>query len=198
MKKIKEIRQEILPLKKDVKQKIVITENKKMPLFARKDKIYADKDFWNKLNKEEKISTIYHERGHTTKIGIGILNFSNIFIIMGAILIALFIVENVAFKLFTKAGIKYSYLSINLFDFHYLLMGIFIILLGALSKWFSETICDANAIKNGEVKSFKSSLEKCYKYGEKNRNFIEKLENNYLSHVPKKLRFKIIENWEEG
>ena len=75
--KPKIIREENLKLHGDEIQKISIVDNKKNPLFARKDIIYADEEFWRSLKRKERISGIYHERGHITKIGRRFINFSN-------------------------------------------------------------------------------------------------------------------------
>jgi excinuclease UvrABC nuclease subunit len=60
-----------------------------------------------------------------------------------------------------------------------------------LLRWLIETICDANAIKNIGKETHRKTLAKLYEWLEQ-RPVLEQIEHE-IEHVPKKLRFMIVD-----
>jgi len=193
---MKEIRKETIPLKKGLKQKVIVWDKKDIAM-ARKDKIYVNEDFFRIFNKKERETVIYHERHHITKVGKLFLNLSNLFMLIGAFLISIFLFMIIIKMMGNLPFFRLNYELPKINNLLFIIFGLIFIFISSLYRWLSETMCDANAFKNSGKKVLINALEKAYKYNKKKMSIIKCLENNYLLHVPKNLRLKIIKSWDE-
>jgi len=180
---MKEIRKETILLNNGIKQEVIVWDKKQIAM-AKKDKIYVNEDFFKILNKKQREAIIYHERAHIAKNGQFLINLSLIFLIFGAFFTALY---------FSFIILNYFSLMLNN-NIFFLITGLWILTIGFALKWLLETICDANAVKNIDRKFLKSGINKAY--SNRKIGFFQRLVNDYLFHVPRKLRFKIIDSFD--
>ena len=130
-------------------------------------KIYLNSNFFKYFRKKEQKAIIYHELWHLTKFN-RFISLSRAFLLLYMLI------------MFT---IKLSLLRL-LIPFV-----LFIII-----SWYSEISCDINAIKNINKKIFKNALIKAYKLIKK-QSILGGIWHNYIAHLPKELRFKIIDDY---
>lgn len=190
--KINELRRIVIHLREGIDQEVIVCDRKDDIAFSDKGNIYVNKDFSNIYDDSEQKAVIYHERHHNTKEGKLFIFLSNISSIIGAFFLAVFLV-NVIFYIIDSLYPIHPLFNNNLF---LIASGILFICLFALFRWFAETMCDANAVKNTDKITFKNALIKTYDYCNTRRRLLKRIENNYLLHVPKRLRLRIIESWD--
>lgn len=191
--KLKELRRTQISLKNGLNEEVIVCDKKDDIAFAKKGKIYVNENFFTHFNLLEQKAVIYHERHHNTKEGKLFISLSDIFVVIGSLLIAIFLL-NIILSLFKNI---YSNLNLPLnISLFLITSGILFIGYSTLFRWFAETMSDANAIKNINKITFKNALNKAYDYYKKKRWLLKRIENDYLLHVPKRLRFRIIESWD--
>ena len=180
---MKEIRKETILLNNGIEQEVIVW-NKKHIVMAKKDKIYVNEDFFKILTKKQREAIIYHERGHITKIGRHFITASNIFITLGALFIAIYL----------SLAILNCILPTLNNNIAFLIIGLWFLAIWCLLRWLLETICDANSAKNVDRKFLKSGINKAY--SNRKIGFFQRMVNDHLLHVPKKIRFKIIDSFD--
>ncbi len=181
---MKEIRKETILLNNGIKQKVIVFDKKYTIAMAKKDKIYVNENFFKILNKKQREAIIYHERAHITKIGRHFLTVSDIFMVLGGFFIALYL-----------SLIILNYISPTLNNnIVFLIIGLWLLTIWCSLRWLLETICDANSVKNMKGKFIKSAINKAY--SNRKIGFFQRIINDYILHVPRKLRFKIIDSFD--
>jgi len=170
-------------------QKYYLDKNPKAPIAItkKKDKQIYVNDSFEGLKKNEKLSIIYHEIGHSKFIlWKPFLEFAGILLSISVLITffpIMFLILNYSFS-FNIFNIP------NLIWLIFLILGLIIFSVHTAFYWFLEIIADVNSIAKIDKKYLIKLIEK--EYSSNKRNFWDK----YITHPSWKLRKKIMEAFE--
>ena len=171
----KKIKKRVINLKKGLSQEVIVCRSNNIA-FVRGKKIYVNEEFFRLLNPSEQRAVIYHEKHHTTKEARFLAKSSMFIWILGLILFL--------------PGI----LLLVILKFYLFFIGLSLIIAFASLRWLIETMADANAVKSVGKDLMAKTLRKVYENNHQKRGVISNFFNNYLLHVPLKLRIRIIQS----
>ncbi len=200
-----DVKEKEIILKDGIKQIVLIREKQNILTYSnpKLGKVFVGKDFL-KLNSDEQMAIIYHERGHFKKSINIIQRFFNLFLFLSEFAVFLLFVSGIAKLLFLLKIVPATFLFNNLY-FQFTNTFIIILIIGLigtmLSSWLIELYCDFNALKNTNKEVLISAMKRGYKYQAIRMNkklssrlfwFAPILFSKIILHPPHKLRFKLI------